>query len=75
MRGVDEPDVAWGLDMGEGDILPLICCGDRECISGLPVGDTGHEMFLGVCTSLESKKGEVKIVSYEKIRYHIAQGC
>lgn len=63
VRGVDEPDVARGLDMGEGDILPLICCGDLECRSGLPMGDIGHEMFLGVCTSLGSRKSKVNKLS------------
>lgn len=46
MRGVEEPEVVLGLDIGEGDILPLICCGDLEFSKGLPIGDTGHDMFL-----------------------------
>lgn len=48
MRGVDAPDAVWGLDIGDGDILPLICCGDLQCRSGLPIGETGHDIFLGV---------------------------
>ena len=48
VRGVDEPDVVCGLDIGEGDNLPFKCCGDRECKRGLPIGETGHEIFLGI---------------------------
>ena len=48
VRGVDEPEAVCGLDIGEGDILPLICCGDLGCSKGLPMGDTGHDTFLGV---------------------------
>lgn len=42
--------------MGEGDILPLKCCGDLECRSGLPIGETGHDTFLGVWASLKTRK-------------------
>lgn len=28
MRGVDDPDVVQGLEIGDGDILLLICGGD-----------------------------------------------
>jgi len=53
VRGVDEPEVVRGLAMGEGDILPFRCCGDLECKSGLPMGETGHDMYLGMCKSLQ----------------------
>ncbi len=56
MRGVDEPDMARGLDIGDGDILPFRCCGDLECRRGLPMGETGHDMFLGIWISLEIRK-------------------
>lgn len=56
VRGVDEPEVVRGLDIGEGDILPFRCCGDLECRRGLPMGETGHEMFLGIWISLEIRK-------------------
>lgn len=56
MRGVDEPEVVRGLDIGEGDILPFRCCGDLECRRGLPMGETGHDMFLGIWISLEIRK-------------------
>ena len=55
VRGVEAPDIAWGLDIGEGDILPLICCGDLECRRGLPIGDTGHDIFLAILMSLGSR--------------------
>lgn len=41
VRGVDEPEVVCGLDIGDGDILPFKGCADLECTRGLPVGDTG----------------------------------
>jgi hypothetical protein len=25
VKGVDEPERAWGLDIGDGDLLPLMC--------------------------------------------------
>lgn len=59
VRGVDEPDAVRGLEMGEGDVLPLICCGDLECRRGLPgetghdTGETGHDTFLIAWTSLD----------------------
>lgn len=56
MRGVDALDVIRGLDMGEGDLLPLTCCGDLGWRSGLPMGETGQETFLGVWTSLDIRK-------------------
>lgn len=56
VRGVDEPEVVRGLDIGEGDILPFRCCGDLECRRGLPTGETGHDMFLGIWISLEIRK-------------------
>lgn len=56
VRGVDEPEVVRGLDIGEGDILPFRCCGDLECRRGLPMGETGHDMFLGIWISLEIRK-------------------
>lgn len=52
VRGVDEPDMVWGLDIGEGDTLPLVCFGDREYNKGLPIGETGHDMFRGIWASL-----------------------
>lgn len=55
MRGVDEPEVVRGLEIGEGDILPCRCFGDLECNRGLPIGETGHDMFLGIWISLEFK--------------------
>lgn len=48
VSGVDVPDVVRGLHMGDGDILPFRCCGDLECNSGLPIGETGHDIFLGI---------------------------
>jgi hypothetical protein len=56
VRGVDEPEVVRGLDIGEGDILPFKCCGDLECKRGLPMGETGHDMFLGIWISLLVRK-------------------
>ena len=56
VRGVDEPEVVRGLDIGEGDILPFRCGGDLECNRGLPMGETGHDMFLGIWISLEFRK-------------------
>lgn len=56
MRGVDEPEVVRGLEIGEGDILPVKCFGDLECNRGLPIGETGHDMFLGIWISLEFRK-------------------
>lgn len=53
VRGVDEPEVFRGLEIGEGDILPFRCCGDLECNKGLPMGETGHDMFRGMLISLE----------------------
>ena len=55
VRGVDEPDVVRGLDIGEGDILPLKCWGDLGYRRGLPIGETGHDMFLDMYISLESE--------------------
>lgn len=52
VSGVDEPEVVRGLDIGEGDILPFRCGGDLECNRGLPMGETGHDMFLGIWISL-----------------------
>jgi len=46
VRVVDEPEVVFGLDMGEGDILPLTCCGGLELSKGLPIGETGQDTFL-----------------------------
>lgn len=66
VRGVDEPEVVRGLDIGEGDILSLKCCGDLECKRGLPMGDTGHDMFLGIGISLE-----VRTTKSEKMRIAI----
>ena len=37
-----------GLDMGDGDILPFRCCGDLVGKRGLPIGETGQDMFLGI---------------------------
>lgn len=56
VRGVDEPEVVRGLDIGEGDILPFSCCGDLDCKRGLPIGETGHDMFLGRWISLEATR-------------------
>lgn len=51
--GVDTLDVDLGLDIGEGDNLPLTRWGDCECESGLPSGETGQEMFLATHSSLQ----------------------
>lgn len=48
VRGVDVPEVVRGLDIGDGEILPFSCCGDLGCNSGLPIGETGHDTFLGI---------------------------
>lgn len=53
-RGVEEPEVLRGLDMGDGDILPFGYWGDLECRRGLPIGETGHDTFLGIQISLEN---------------------
>jgi hypothetical protein len=53
-RGVDEPDAVRGLEMGDGDVLPLVCCGDLECRRGL-LGETGHDLFLNAWASLETE--------------------
>jgi len=52
LRGVDAPEAVRGLDIGEGDILPFICCGDLGLKSGLPMGETGQDIFLGIWISL-----------------------
>lgn len=52
VRGVDEPDTVRGLDIGDGDSLPLMCCSDLEFRRGLSVGETGHDEFFGAWTSL-----------------------
>lgn len=54
VRGVDEPEVVRGLEIG--DIFPFRCGGDLVCNRGLSVGETGHDMFLGILISLEIKK-------------------
>lgn len=59
VRGVDEPDGVRGLEMGEGDVLPLICCGDLECRRGL-TGETGHDIFHLAWASLETKRKREK---------------
>lgn len=46
VKGVDDPERTWGLDIGDGDLLPLIC-GECEWKIGLPTGEIGHDMFLG----------------------------
>jgi len=46
VRGVDAPEAVRGLDIGEGDNLPLLCCGDLDLKSGLPMGETGQDIFL-----------------------------
>lgn len=45
LRGVDEPEMTWGLDMGEAHGLGLKHLGDRECRKGLEIGETGHDIF------------------------------
>lgn len=60
VRGVDEPDVARGLDIGEGDILPFKCGGDLECKRGLPIGETGQETFLGMWILLKPKESSIR---------------
>lgn len=52
VRGVDAPETVRGLDIGEGDILPFMCCGDLDRKSGLPMGETGQEIFLEIWLSL-----------------------
>lgn len=65
VRGVDEPEVVRGLDIGEGDILPLRCCGDLECKRGLPMGDTGQDMlFLRAWLSLEQIKINTELKNF-----------
>lgn len=46
LGGVEAPDVVRGLDIGDGDSLPLKCCGDRELERGLAIGGMGEGMFL-----------------------------
>ena len=53
LRGVDAPEAVRGLDIGEGDIRPFMCCGDLGLKSGLPMGETGQDIFLGIWISLE----------------------
>lgn len=53
VRGVDAPEAVRGLDIGEGDNLPLLCCGDLDLKSGLPMGETGQDIFLWIWISLE----------------------
>lgn len=55
VRGVDEPEVVRGLEIGEGDILPFRYCGDLEFNKGLPTGETGHDTFRGIWISLGFK--------------------
>jgi hypothetical protein len=42
---VEEPELATGVDIGEGDIPPYLWWGDRGWINGLADGDTGKDMF------------------------------
>ena len=56
VRGVDAPEALRGLEIGEGDILPFMCCGDLECSKGLPIGETGHDTFLGIGISLDFRE-------------------
>ena len=53
VRGVDAPEAVRGLDIGEGDIIPFMCCGDLDLKRGLPMGETGQDIFLGIWMSLE----------------------
>lgn len=53
VRGVDAPEAVRGLDIGEGDNLPLLCCGDLDLKSGLPMGETGQDIFLEIWISLK----------------------
>lgn len=52
-RGVEVPEVVLGLEIGEGDILPLVCWGDLDFNRGLPHGETGHDMLLRTWISLQ----------------------
>lgn len=52
-----------GLEIGEGDILPLKFCGDLACSRGLPIGDTGQEIFLGTRVSLDLKQLKSELYS------------
>ena len=56
LRGVDAPEAVRGLDIGEGDIRPFMCCGDLGLKSGLPMGETGQDIFLGIWISLEKNE-------------------
>ena len=46
IKGFKEPELTSGVHIGEGDIIPLLQCGNRGCINGLPDGDTGKDMFF-----------------------------
>lgn len=54
VRGVEAPEAVRGLDIGEGDSLPFMCCGDLDVKSGLPMGETGQDIFLEMWISLEN---------------------
>lgn len=53
VKGVDEPDIVWGLEIGDGDSRPFRFGGERGQRRGLPIGETGHDIFLGILISLE----------------------
>jgi hypothetical protein len=55
-RGVEVPEVVLGLEIGEGDILPLVCWGDVDFSRGLPHGETGHDILLRIWISLQINK-------------------
>lgn len=60
VNGVHEPEGVRGLEIGEGDILPLKCGGDLEFSRGLPIGETGHEIFLAMWRSLDTGTNQTK---------------
>ena len=60
---MDAPEAVLGLEIGEGDILPLICCGDLELNRGLPIGETGQDMYLARA-SLQSEERKRNLKSY-----------
>ena len=52
------PEVVLGLEIGEGDILPLVCWGDLDFSRGLPHGETGQDILLLIWISLQADKNQ-----------------
>lgn len=52
--GLEAPEVALGLEIGDGDILPFWCCGDLDLRRGLPHGETGQDVLLRIWIPLQS---------------------